>query len=65
LILEKIFLDILGKYGADPWRTLIGIIFLWLGFSGLYYYFDDFYIDNAKDLTRIGRSLYHSTITFF
>ncbi|MGL4367617.1 MAG: potassium channel family protein [Brevinemataceae bacterium] len=65
LFLEWLLLDKLGGYGTDPWRTWIGIVFSWLVFAGLYYYFDEFYIGESTDMTKLGRSLYHSAITFF
>ncbi|MGL4561810.1 MAG: potassium channel family protein, partial [Brevinema sp.] len=63
---EWLVLDLWGGYGTDPWRALIGIVIVWLGFAGAYYYIDSFSISSSsEDLTRLGRSLYHSGITLF
>ncbi|MGL4388831.1 MAG: potassium channel family protein [Brevinema sp.] len=63
---EWFLLDLLGGYGTDPWRSLIGIIVVWLGFAGSYYYVDSFSIaESSIELSRLGRSLYHSGITLF
>ncbi|MGL4393810.1 MAG: potassium channel family protein [Brevinema sp.] len=63
---EWFLLDLLGGYGTDPWRSLFGIIVVWLGFAGSYYYIDSFSVgESSLELSRIGRSLYHSGITLF